>query len=78
MSETIKDCQCSYQTTQTEEGKIKTCTIKQKNGKYYACFACEIEAEPQSTGKQVGVDLGVKHLAITSDGEFFENLFRFQ
>ena len=23
------------------------------------------------TGKQVGVDLGVKHLAITSDGEFF-------
>jgi putative transposase len=55
-----------------KEGKMKTCTIKRKNGKYYACFACEIEAEPQSTGKQVGVDR-VKHLAITSDGEFFEN-----
>jgi putative transposase len=55
------------------EGKIKTCTIKRKNGKYYACFSCEIETEPQSTGKQVGVDLGVKHLAITSDGIFFEH-----
>jgi putative transposase len=68
---------CSRNSTKTDvrikrqiEGKIKTCTIKRKNGKYYACFACEIEAEPQSTGKQVGVDLGVKHLAITSDGEF--------
>jgi putative transposase len=55
------------------EGKIKNCTIKRKNGKYYACFSCEIEAKPQSTGKQVGIDLGVKHLAITSDGEFFEH-----
>jgi putative transposase len=55
------------------EGKMKTCTIKRKNGKYYACFACEIEVESQSTGKQVGVDLGVKHLAVTSDGEFFEH-----
>jgi putative transposase len=55
------------------DGKIKTCTIKRKNGKYYACFACEMEPKPQMTGRQVGVDLGVKHLAITSDGEFFEH-----
>ncbi|SMO91895.1 RNA-guided endonuclease InsQ/TnpB family protein [Melghirimyces algeriensis] len=56
------------------EGNIKTCTIKRKNGKYYACFSCEMEALKQATtGKQVGIDLGVKHLAITSDGEFFEH-----
>jgi putative transposase len=55
------------------DGKIKTCTIKRKNGNYYACFACEMEPKPQTTGKQVGVDLGVKHLAITSDGQFFEH-----
>jgi len=55
------------------EGKIKTCTIIRKNGKYYACLSCEVEQKHESTGKQVGVDLGVKHLAITSDGEFFEH-----
>jgi len=54
-------------------GKIKTFTIRRKNSKYYACFSCEIEPDPQATGKQVGVDLGVKHLAITSDGDFFEH-----
>src|SRR5690606_17149570 len=56
------------------EGKIKTCTIRRKNGKYYACITCEIEQEQKpKTGKVVGVDLGVKHLAITSDGQFFPN-----
>jgi putative transposase len=55
------------------EGTIKTCTIKRKNGKYYACLSCEVEIVPSSTGGQVGVDLGVKHLAITSDEQFFEH-----
>jgi putative transposase len=55
------------------EGKIKTCSIKRKNGKYYACFSCEVEAKPASTGKRMGVDLGVKHLAVTSDEEYFDH-----
>ncbi|MBS7529639.1 transposase [Hazenella sp. IB182353] len=55
------------------EGKVKTCTIMRKNGKYYACFSCEVEPVAHATGKQIGVDLGVKHLAITSDGAFFEH-----
>jgi putative transposase len=55
------------------EGKIKTCSIKRKNGKYYACFSCEVEAKPASTNKRVGVDLGVKHLAVTSDEEYFDH-----
>ena len=56
------------------EGKIKTCTIRRKNGRYYACITCEVEQEQKpKTGKVVGVDLGVKHLVITSDGKFFPN-----
>ncbi|MEF3313128.1 RNA-guided endonuclease TnpB family protein [Paenibacillus sp. GYB004] len=54
-------------------GKIKTCTITVKNGKYYACFSCEMEGRllPSSTD-QVGVDLGLKYLAVTSKGETYE------
>lgn len=57
------------------QGKIKTCTIVHKNGRFYACFACEMtEAINVSTTNQtVGVDLGVTHLAITSDHQFFDN-----
>lgn len=55
------------------EGKIKTCSIIRKNDRYYACFSCEVETVVHSTGNKVGIDLGIKHLAITSDGEFFEH-----
>jgi putative transposase len=56
------------------EGKVKTCQIKRKAGKYYAYFTCETESQvSEMTAKQVGIDLGVKHLAITSDGEFFDH-----
>jgi putative transposase len=56
------------------EGKIKTCTIIAKNGKYYACLSCEDEADPlPQCSSAVGVDLGVKHLAVTSDGEFHDS-----
>lgn len=55
------------------EGKVKTCTIIGKNGKYYACFSCEVEPETlPKTGKCVGIDMGVSDFCITSDGEFFE------
>jgi putative transposase len=56
------------------QGTIKTCTIIVKNGKYYACFSCEVESQwlPVSE-KQIGIDLGVSHLAVTSDGERIES-----
>jgi putative transposase len=54
------------------EGKIKTCTIICKNGKYYAGFACEIEAIPlPMTGKAVGIDMGIENFCMTSDGEYY-------
>ncbi len=56
------------------EGEIKTATVIAKNGKYYVAFSCDLsEQTPPATRKpSVGADLGLKHLAITSDGEFFE------
>lgn len=57
------------------EGTIKTCTITRTNGKYYVCFSCELEENPlPATGKKVGLDVGITHLAITSDGQFFPKL----
>lgn len=55
------------------KGKVKTCTIRRKNNKWYACFSCEVEVKPPSSGKEIGIDLGVQHLAITSDGQFYDN-----
>lgn len=56
------------------EGKIKTCTVIRKNGKYYACLSAEMELKPLPTCTDaVGVDLGIKTLAVTSDGEYFES-----
>lgn len=56
------------------QGKMKTCTIIEKNGKFYACLSCEVEfCSLPVINKHVGVDLGIKHLAITSDGQFFDS-----
>ncbi|WDL96450.1 RNA-guided endonuclease InsQ/TnpB family protein [Alicyclobacillus sp. ALC3] len=56
------------------QGTIKTCTVTVKNGKYYASLSCEVEPNALPESKEaVGIDLGVKHLAITSDGEFYEH-----
>lgn len=56
------------------EGKVKTVRICRRAGKWYACFTCEVEEQPlPSTGKSVGVDVGVHHLLATSDNEIVEN-----
>ena len=55
-------------------GTIKTVRITRKAGKWYACFACELETETlPRTGETVGLDVGISHLLATSDGEFVEN-----
>ena len=56
-------------------GKIKTLTVKREGAEWYAMLTCEVpRVEPlPSTGSVVGIDLGVNHLAITSDGEFVDN-----
>ena len=57
------------------EGEIKSCTIsKTKAGSYYISILVEEEIKPlPKTDKKVGIDLGIKDFAITSNGEVFEN-----
>ena len=58
------------------EGKIKSATICQTpSGKYYCSVWVEqadFESLPE-TFENVGIDLGIKDFAITSDGQKFEN-----
>lgn len=58
------------------EGKIKSATISQTpSGKYFVSVLVETEHVPmESTGCMVGIDLGIKDLLITSDGEKFDNI----
>ena len=48
--------------------------IKEADGRYYASFVVEREATPlPSCDREVGVDLGLASLAVTSDGEVMAN-----
>jgi putative transposase len=56
------------------EGTIKTATVRKSSatGKWYVCFSCEImeasEPLPESM-ESVGVDVGLRDIIATSDGE---------
>lgn len=59
-----------------ESGVIKSATISQTpNGKYYVSILVEQEDKKYlpKTNKNVGIDLGIKDFAITSDGQKIEN-----
>ena len=59
------------------EGKIKTVTVSMNRAlKYYASLLFDDELpdlEISSDGKAVGIDVGLTHFAITSDGSKFDN-----
>jgi len=58
------------------EGRILNATISQNpSGKYFVSVCCTGVEIPQysSTGSVVGIDLGIKEFAITSDGQHIEN-----
>ena len=57
-------------------GKIKSATISQvPSGKYFISVLVETEhISTKYTDNKVGIDLGIKDLLITSDGEKFNNL----
>jgi len=55
------------------EGTIKTLTVIRKNGRYYACFSCEVQpVEIPLTGAAIGIDMGLKSFVTTSDGGMTE------
>ena len=57
-------------------GTVKTVTISRcPSGKYFASILTEQDIVPKGlTGKEVGIDLGIKDLLITSDGHKCPNL----
>lgn len=61
---------------QIPQGRILNATISQEpSGKYYCSICCtdvKIQPLPQ-TNNQVGIDLGIKDFAITSDGVKYNN-----
>ena len=57
-------------------GRILSATVSQNpSGKYFVSLSCtDVNTNHyKNTGKQVGVDLGIKDLAITSDGKKYQN-----
>lgn len=57
-------------------GQIKSATVSQvSSGKYYVSILVETEhKELAHTNHNIGIDLGIKDLCITSDGKVYENL----
>jgi len=57
------------------EGKIKGVIVKRtKTGKWFAIVQSEVDPEPLSeTGRVVGIDVGIYHFCVDSDGIAFEN-----
>lgn len=48
---------------------------KSTTGKYYVSIICEVEHKQfNKTNKSVGIDTGIKELAILSDGSSYENI----
>lgn len=59
------------------QGKIVNATISQyPSGKYFISLCCvDIDTPPfKKTDNVIGIDLGIKDLLITSDGEKFDNI----
>jgi putative transposase len=57
------------------EGTIKTVTISKEADGWYVSFSCaEVPAKPHPlTGRETGIDVGLKVFLITADGEAVEN-----
>lgn len=57
-------------------GEILFATIsKSTTGNYYVSLTCEVQYQPyEKTNSKVGIDTGIKDLAILSDGTTYENI----
>ena len=58
----------------TKDIKVMSVTCSEMAGHWFVSVSCEIEIPNPDVGTEVvGIDLGIKSLAITSDGRVFEN-----
>ena len=64
-----------YRKLEKLPGKILNATIKQVGNKYYVsvCVEEETEIPVMSEKRAVGIDVGIKNMVVTSDGEYYEN-----
>jgi len=57
------------------EGECKQCTISKKAGKWFASILIKLKTNPFThkvpSENQVGIDLGIKEMAVLSNGEVF-------
>ena len=62
-------------TYQLEDVKVLSATVSETAGRWYVSLQVEKEHLPHTYPFEhvVGVDVGISHLAVTSDGEVFEN-----
>jgi putative transposase len=55
-------------------GTIKRATIVKEVDGWYICIMHESDVLPIKTGfKEIGIDLGISHFAVTTEGQFIEN-----
>ena len=57
------------------QGKIKTCRMVRKAGRWYVSLMCEV-SEPKplpKSGRVIGIDMGINSLITTNDGEQVKN-----
>jgi putative transposase len=57
------------------QGSIKTVTVRREADGWYVCFSCvEVPTEPlPRTGRETGIDVGLKVFLVTADGDSVEN-----
>jgi putative transposase len=55
-------------------GKIKTVSVKREGNHWYACFSCQVSAQPlPENTNQIGIDVGLESFATLSTGEIVDN-----
>jgi putative transposase len=61
------------------DGKFKAGSfVQDARGRWYVTFLCEVAAAAPKSGPQVGIDLGLKTLAVLSDGREIRNPAHFR
>ncbi|MET8050444.1 IS607 family element RNA-guided endonuclease TnpB [Streptosporangium sp. NPDC005286] len=76
---TIRTCESTRKLARHLErgtGRILSATVRLEGGRWFVAFTCQIdrpERVPSRRGAVVGVDLGVKDLAVLSTGEVVPN-----
>jgi putative transposase len=60
-------------------GKIRTVSVKREGNHWYACFSCEVSAQPlPENTNQVGIDVGLELFVTLSTGEIVDSPRWFQ